>query len=133
MAKRNHQHALQSSIQAELQEADKRVPTFTTDNRFDKADEILGVGKGKSQNGEQKTKASKIIRDTFSMPPEEHHERFAQLKQKAHKVGTEVNKSELVRAGLWLLDNVPDDVFTDALQAVEKIKTGRPTLEVVKQ
>ena len=117
MPKRNHQHALQSSMQAELQEADKRVPTFTTDNRFDKADEILGVGKGKSQNGEQKTKASKIIRDTFSMPPEEHHERFAQLKQKDHKVGTEANKSELDDLGLERVDD-PDVIryFVDSLQ-----------------
>ena len=133
MPKRNHQEALQSSMEAELQDAGQRVPTFSKDDRFDRADKAMGIEQRTSQNGEQRTKASKIIRDTFSMLPEEHQKRFVQLKQKAHKVGTEANKSELVRAGLWLLDNVPAEVFAEALQAIEKIKTGRPALEVAKQ
>ena len=133
MSKRNFKTALQGGMQAELAEAKNRVPTFRAGDRFANADAALGTEQNRSENEERKASGPKVMRATYTMPPDEYSGRFSRLKQKAHRVEVEVNKSELIRAGLWLLDHADDKLFLEAVQAVEKIKTGRPTLELVKR
>ncbi len=130
--KRDLEAALKKGVQAEQQAAQRRVPKFGKDNRFDKADEALRVGGGGPQNGARRKTASRVIRETFSMLPADF-ERCGTLQQRSYKTETPANKSELVRAGLWLLENASDKDFAQAIQAVEKVKPGRPALEVVEQ
>jgi len=72
-----------------------------------------------------KDKKVKVVRDSFTIPKNE----FAQLgemKKKALALGLEIKKSELIRAGLMLLNSATDAAFKKALVAVPTLKTGRP-------
>ncbi|WP_243468927.1 hypothetical protein [Paraburkholderia sp. PGU19] len=65
------------------------------------------------------------MRDTFTMPRADY-EKIAVLKQRCLDAGVAVKKSELVRAGLLLLESEPTKRLLAALKAVEPVKTGRP-------
>jgi hypothetical protein len=72
-----------------------------------------------------KPKKSKLIRDSFTIP--EHEYKLIQvLKERAHKHGLPLKKSELLRAGILKLIELKDDMFLKAISSVEIIKTGRP-------
>lgn len=105
--------ALSKSVKAE---------TAATKDRFSNADKVMS-GATKPHTGVPHK--AKVIRDAFSMP-EDDHALFEQLITRAATKGALTNKSELVRAGLHALNNMPDNQFLKALQAIEKIKTGRP-------
>ena len=68
-----------------------------------------------------------VVRDTFSMPVGDY-ELIDTLKGKALKQMMTVTKSELVRAGLLLLDSLDGKDLKLALIKVEKVKTGRRPL-----
>lgn len=69
-----------------------------------------------------------VIRDGFSMPASDYA-LIEQLRKRALEDGEVLNKSELVRAGLKALTNLPHDKFLKAVRAVGKVKTGRPATE----
>jgi len=72
-----------------------------------------------------KAKKSKLIRDSFTIP--EHEYKLIQvLKERAHKHGLPLKKSELLRAGILKLIELKDDMFLKAISSVDIIKTGRP-------
>lgn len=73
-----------------------------------------------------KEKKVKVIRDSFTIPKTEF-EQLAVMKKRATTLGVDIKKSELIRAGLQLLNNQPDKAFTAALASVPTIKTGRPS------
>lgn len=67
----------------------------------------------------------KVVRDSFTIPKSEYAA-IADLKKRALSLGTEVKKSELIRAGLMLLAAGSDAAFGQALSQVPTLKTGRP-------
>ena len=73
-----------------------------------------------------KPKKPKLVRDGFTFP-ESDYALFAQLKKRSMQLGLEVKKSELLRGGLRLLATLDDASLQKQLQAVERIKTGRPS------
>lgn len=73
-----------------------------------------------------KPKKAKLVRDGFTFP-ESDYALFAQLKKRAMHLGLDVKKSELLRGGLRLLATLDDASLQKQLQAVERIKTGRPS------
>jgi hypothetical protein len=73
----------------------------------------------------KRVKKEKVVRDSFTMPKSDY-EKLAALKQKCLDAGVAVKKSELLRAGLLLLEGVPIARLLDAISAVETVKTGRP-------
>lgn len=70
-------------------------------------------------------KKPKLVRDSFTIPKTEYAAIDA-LKNRAIGLGTSVKKSELLRAGLMLLQSLNDAGFKAALSAVPALKTGRP-------
>lgn len=72
-----------------------------------------------------KPKKVKMVRDSFTMP-EHDYARLAELKKKCLKAGVHVKKSELLRAGVLGLVMLPDAALLEAVEQLEKIKTGRP-------
>lgn len=78
----------------------------------------------KSEKPPKKVKM-KVIRDSFTMP-EHDHAKLAQLKKKCLAEGVQVKKSELLRAGLAALEVMPLKRLLIEVQAVAKVKTGRP-------
>ena len=74
---------------------------------------------------ETKHKKPKLIRDSFTFPKDEY-QAIAGLKQKALGLKHSAKKSEILRAGLKLLNSLSDKAFLAALTNVPALKTGRP-------
>lgn len=74
-------------------------------------------------------KKPKLVRDSFTIPKAEYAAIDA-LKGRALKLGVGVKKSELLRAGLMLLQQLNDARFKAAMASVPTIKTGRPAATV---
>lgn len=71
-------------------------------------------------------KKEKVVRDSFTMPKSDYT-KIAALKQKCLDAGVSVKKSEVLRAGLLLLEGATLDSLLAAISAVETVKTGRPS------
>ena len=74
---------------------------------------------------ETKPKKPKLVRDSFTFPKDEY-QAIAGLKQKALGLKHSAKKSEILRAGLKLLNSLSDKAFLAALTNVPALKTGRP-------
>ncbi|HEU4708304.1 MAG TPA: hypothetical protein VFS17_03235 [Methylophilaceae bacterium] len=72
-----------------------------------------------------KPKKPKLVRDSFTIPKDEYQVIDA-LKQRSAKLGQPMKKSELLRAGIKLLNGLDDAAFGKAVAEVPAIKTGRP-------
>jgi len=72
-----------------------------------------------------KDKKPKLVRDSFMIPKLEYLI-LDQLKQRSGMLGSMAKKSELIRAGIKALSEMPDASFLEAVKAVPTIKTGRP-------
>ncbi|WP_027794767.1 hypothetical protein [Paraburkholderia acidipaludis] len=77
----------------------------------------------------ESAKKEKVVRDSFTMPKADY-EKIATLKKKCLDAGITVKKSELLRAGLMLLDSTSEKRLLAAVAAVETVKTGRPAKSV---
>lgn len=73
----------------------------------------------------EKPKKVKLVRDSLSIPKEEY-EVIAVLKARVAKLGHAAKKTEVIRAGIKAVAALTDQALLKALQAVPKIKTGRP-------
>jgi len=71
------------------------------------------------------SKKSKLVRDSFTIPKTEYVV-LDELKQRGEALAHPVKKSELLRAGIKLLDTLSDAAFLKALAQVPAVKTGRP-------
>ena len=72
-----------------------------------------------------KSKASKVIRDSFTFP-ETDYRKISELKKACLGLGINAKKSEILRAGLHVLASLDKAKLKDAISRIEKIKTGRP-------
>ncbi|WP_213309244.1 hypothetical protein [Paraburkholderia sacchari] len=77
------------------------------------------------RRGREHAERDKVVRDTFTMPRSDYA-KIAALTQRCLDAGVQVKKSELVRAGLLLLESEPTTRLLAAVSAVETVKTGRP-------
>jgi len=74
---------------------------------------------------DSKPKKVKMVRDSYTMP-ENDYAKLAELKKTCLKAGVHVKKSELLRAGLTTLAKLPTGTLLKTVEALVKIKTGRP-------
>jgi len=74
---------------------------------------------------ESHAKPGKVVRDSFTMPHADY-ELIGALKQRCLGLGMAMKKSELLRAGLAVLRQLPDERLLEVVAAVESVKTGRP-------
>lgn len=97
------------------------------------AEDVAVKGKAKREKKENVKKASekkeKVVRDSFTMPKADY-EKLSILKRKCLDAGVAVKKSELLRAGLKLLESTSEKRLLAAIAAVETVKTGRPSKSV---
>jgi hypothetical protein len=68
---------------------------------------------------------SKVVRDSFSMI-EKDYDLISVLKARCLKLGLNVNKSQVLRAGLNALDRASDKNLTSIINSLTEVKTGRP-------
>lgn len=105
---------LKSSLQAEDQ---------TLDDRFAKADVALGQKKASGRKAPPKTE--QVVRDTFSMPKGDHGLIQELRQQLIQEHGVVLNKSEVLRAGLHALRDMPPQKRLTAARSIENLKPGR--------
>lgn len=74
----------------------------------------------------KRPKKPKVVRDSFTMPKQDY-DKIQALKQKCLEAGVSVKKSELLRAGLIMLEAAAEKRLLAAVAAVETVKTGRPS------
>lgn len=73
----------------------------------------------------KRPKKDKVVRDSFTMPKSDY-DKIAALKKKCLEAGVSVKKSELLRAGLLMLESAAPKRLLAAVSSVEAVKTGRP-------
>lgn len=73
-----------------------------------------------------KAKKLRLVRDSYAMPDTEYAQ-IAVLKKRMSGLGSEVKKSELLRAGVAVLAALNDAELKAVIDRVERIKTGRPS------
>lgn len=69
--------------------------------------------------------APKVLREAFTIPAKDK-ELIPELIDKLMRTGVLLNKSELLRAGLYALDEMTIDELKTVAAKVEKMKVGRP-------
>ncbi|MBS3952513.1 MAG: hypothetical protein KGZ88_06160 [Methylomicrobium sp.] len=74
---------------------------------------------------EKSSKKNKVVRDSFSFPKSDYR-KISELKAKCLTMGLQAKKSEILRAGLLLLETLSDEDLKHAIGQVENLKTGRP-------
>jgi hypothetical protein len=91
------------------------------------AESAIGISENEAQPSAKKKKngKEKVIRDSFSFP-EHDYLKISELKQTCLAEGIHVKKGELLRAGLQLLSKLSSAELKQAVEQVEKVKTGRP-------
>lgn len=119
----------------------------SVEDRFAKADRLFGGGDGDpttqgaasrqqagatttvkaAEEGRVPTPApkKKVVRDSFSFPPQEH-QRIDELLSDVLRQGIRSNKSEIVRAGLVALQELSSEKRHQIIRSLEKPKPGRP-------
>src|SRR5712692_1086897 len=133
---RDRKAALAASIQAEREATQARVPRF---DKFEKAEAALGSTEKSSVAQAGRSRAAiaarpahvreipleKVTRDSFTMPSTDY-EKISQLRAKCLKIGLSATKSEVIRAGLHVLERLSIEELRAVVQSVEKVKPGRP-------
>jgi hypothetical protein len=77
-----------------------------------------------SNVGRRASGASKIIRDSFTMPMVDY-DLIASLKKRCISSGVSVNKSQLLRAGLNALNSISDKELIEIINQLIEVKPGR--------
>jgi len=72
-----------------------------------------------------KAKKVKLVRDSYAMPENEYAQ-IGGLKKRLASLGSDVKKSELLRAGIAALAALNDAELKAVMAHIERIKTGRP-------
>ncbi len=119
MAKKDMKSALKNSLSVE----EKSVQ-----DRFEKAETLFGDNKMEGLSPEinlRREEKIKVVRDSFTMPQTDY-ELITALKKRSLESGIQTTKSEILRAGLSALNQMTEVEFVSRIEAVEKIKTGRP-------
>ncbi len=116
MAKKDVRRALTHSLSAE---------EISIQNRFEEADAVMSRI-GEKKGSEKKVSASKVVRDSFTIPQNDYS-KIAELRSRCLSKARNVTKSEIIRAGLNALEALGDEEFLAVVDELEKVKTGRPT------
>lgn len=132
---RDRKAALTASIQAEREASQDRVPKF---DKFQRADAALGKSERPTPRRAKSSVATstrparartiqieRVIRDSFTMPSQDY-EKIAQLRERCLKIGISTTKSEVLRAGLHVLENMSEETLRKIIRSIEKVKSGRP-------
>lgn len=119
MVKKNIHSALSASLKAE----DDAIRS-----RFENAEKALSAQTEEAPptpTSSEHPKKTSVIRDSFTLPQEDY-ELIGMLQNRCLNLATNVNKSELMRAGLHALNNLSDRALLAVVADLTKVKTGRP-------
>lgn len=90
---------------------------------------VMSQADGKSTPApKEKSRKPKLVRDSFTMPEAEYAVLGA-LKKACLKAGFEVKKSQLLRVGVALIQNIEIAKLKAVLETLPPLKAGRPKKE----
>jgi hypothetical protein len=121
-AERLHQLAAAAPVITPEQLAKPGVPSSRTTRA---PQDAKPYGAGESPVPKLPVVHEKVIRDTFTFPPSDH-KRINDIIKGGLLAAIQINKSEVIRAGLIALQQLPADKRHALLESVEKMKPGRP-------
>ena len=78
-----------------------------------------------AEQGRDKARKAKLVRDSFTMP-EQEYALLGQVKKACLKAGFEIKKSELLRIGVALTSQLDMATLQKVLADLPQLKTGRP-------
>jgi len=93
------------------------------EQRFDDAERFTRGEAKRLPRYDPTERERSTVRDTFSFPSSDH-QLLAKLQARCFTVGFSASKSEIVRAGLHGLMNMPHEEFVSTLKSLEKLKPG---------
>ena len=120
---------LNSALSASLKAEGEAVK-----DRFERAETILKKSQSLSNEAESDTSShdspkskpkKRVIRDSFTLP-ECDYELIETLKSRYLSLAINVNKSELIRAGLHVLNQMSEPELLSVIENLIRVKTGRP-------
>ena len=94
------------------------------DDRFARAEAYFTAHETSVRPTVPRPTRTKVVRDGFTMPASDYA-LIAQIQAACLQAGLSVTKSEVLRAGLQVLSQLPSAELTQALRGLEKVKTGR--------
>lgn len=116
MTTRDRKSAFRSSIRAEEQ---------AVDSRFERAETALARdGKKGKETAAARAEASRVVRDSFSMPGDEYAA-IAKAQRRLIKKELVANKSQIVRMAFSLLNGVSDKELVELFEALPEVRAGR--------
>lgn len=106
--------------------SDKPVKSASKQVKPESVEAVKTVKPPKVKAVKEKTiKKQKVVRDSFTMPQSEY-QKIDNIKVLCLKASLPVKKSEVLRAGLKALCAMDETQLKNALNGLDKIKTGRP-------
>ena len=106
-------HTLEQERKASKNKTEKSI-----EDRFLAADNLFNDSSESQKSTTLETKIN-VIRDTFTLPESDYN-----LINICNKISA--TKSEIIRAGLILLNKLTDEELVNCYKLVNKIKIGRP-------
>lgn len=130
--------SMKSALSASLKAEDEAVKS-----RFEKAESLLGERsqpKDLPSNSpplstpivpdvKELPKKERVIRDSFTLPSGDY-DLIAAIRQRCLSSAVNVTKSEVIRAGLHALMEMPEEDLLKLISSIEKVKIGRPTEKI---
>jgi hypothetical protein len=121
--KKDMLNSLKHSLEQE-RKASKNKTEQSIEDRFLAADNLFNDSSEFQKSTTLETKIN-VIRDTFTLPESDYNLiKICKTKLLENKISA--TKSEIIRAGLILLNKLTDEELVNSYKLVNKIKIGRP-------
>ncbi len=88
--------------------------------RFEKADALF-----EPKPHVRAVAPERVIRDSFTLPSADY-KLIGELRARCLRSATNATKSQIIRAGLHALEQMPTDELLKLISSLPKVKTGRP-------
>jgi len=121
--KKDMLNSLKHSLEQERKASKNKTEKYIED-RFLAADNLFNDSSESQKSTTLETKIN-VIRDTFTLPESDYNLiNICKTKLLENKISA--TKSEIIRAGLILLNKLTDEELVNSYKLVNKIKIGRP-------
>jgi hypothetical protein len=121
--KKDMLNSLKYSLEQERKASKNKTEKYIED-RFLAADNLFNDSSESQKSTTLETKIN-VIRDTFTLPESDYNLiNICKTKLLENKISA--TKSEIIRAGLILLNKLTDEELVNCYKLVNKIKIGRP-------
>ncbi|MBD2078353.1 hypothetical protein [Leptolyngbya sp. FACHB-17] len=130
MPRKDMKSALTSSLKAEdaaVRDRFERAESLLSDLRTEEP--VVPPTPAPIVEKVEEKEQPKVKRDSFTIPVSDY-EIIDTIRKRCLACALNVNKSEVIRAGLHALQNMTNTELIAMMESLEKVKTGRPANKV---